>query len=183
VEGDEILLVFAWSIYYSGLVLGLPLWFISRLVRRRQWSLRMWLMLPAVVLLMLTAISTKASGALFPTWGSRMLGAVSTLPVLWLAYRVLGLAARRQWQRVGLRTAMFIALVSLVALIPWIIVLIVLGSGLEEGEHYTYRQLQWLLIPAVYLATWLVFVADLMWMSNATLRRRPHPPALTEPIK
>jgi serine/threonine protein kinase len=183
VEGHEILLAFAWSVYYSGLLLGLPLWFISRLARRRQWSLRMWLMLPAVVLLMLTAISTKASGALFPTWGSRMLGAVSALPMLWLAYRILGSAACWQWQRVGLRTTVFIGLVSLVALIPWIVVLFVRGSSLEEGEHYTYRHSQWLLIPAVYLATWLIFLGDWMWMSIAMLSRRLRPRVVAEAMK
>ncbi|MCL4203632.1 MAG: protein kinase [Pirellulaceae bacterium] len=171
VEWGEIGQALAWSVYYSGLLLGLPLLYASWLLRSRQWSLRMWLMLPAVVLIMLTAISTKASGALFPTWGSRVFGAVSTLPMLWLIYRVLAWSVRSQWRRVGSRTAVVIGLVCLFALIPWIVALVIGEGILDDGERFTYSNSQWLLIPAAYLTVWLLFLWDLCWISVVALNR------------
>jgi predicted Ser/Thr protein kinase len=175
VEWEEILLVLAWSSYYSLLLLGLPLLYVRWLLRRRQWSLRMWLMLPAVVLIMLMAISTRASGVLFPTWGSRLLGAALALPWLWLVYRVVSWAARWQWRRVGIRTAVFVGLTGLLVLIPWTVVLIRFERILDDGEYLTYHHAQWSVLPAAYLASWCLIFWDLCWMAFVFLRKRFSP--------
>ena len=178
VEWEEILLVLAWSCYYSALLLGLPLLYVRWLLRRRQWSLRMWLMLPAVVLLTLTAISTKASEVLFPTWGSRLFGAVATLPLLWVVYRVVSWGARWQWGRAGTRVAVFVGLAGLFFLIPWAVALIRSENILEDGEYLTFRDSQWLLIPAAFLASGCLVLWDLCWLSFVYLRRRFAPPPM-----
>jgi outer membrane protein assembly factor BamB len=179
VHWEEIVLVLAWCCYYSVLLLGLPLLYVRWLLRRRQWSLRMWLMLPAVVLLMLTAISTKASGVLFPTWGSRLFGAVATLPLLWVVYRVVSWGARWQWGRAGRRVAVFVGLAGLFFLIPWALAVIRSENILEDGEYLTFDDPQWLLIPAAFFASGCLVLWDLGWMAFAFLRKRfaPQPMA------
>jgi outer membrane protein assembly factor BamB len=172
VDWAEILQALAWSCYYSALLLGVPLLYATRLMRRRQWSLRMWLVLPGVVLVMLIAISTRASGALFPTTVSRLFGAVATLPVLWLVYRVIVWAIQSQWRRAVNRTAVFLVLLLVAFMIPWIIVQINRTELIEDGERLTFENSQWLLIPGAFLASWLLVLWDLCWIVAAAVQRR-----------
>jgi hypothetical protein len=79
----------------------------------------------------------------------------------------------------GNRTVVFVGLVGAIALIPWIVGLINRESILEDGEQFTYHNSQWILIPAAYLASWLLIFWDLCWASAAFvahwISREPSP--------
>ncbi|MCH5374217.1 MAG: hypothetical protein JJ992_09585, partial [Planctomycetes bacterium] len=125
----------AWAFYFSGFILGLPSLYAAHLLGRRRWSLKTWLVLPVVSLLVVMAILTRAPGSLYPSPVSRLFVALTAFPLLWFLYRVVSCAIRGQWGRARNRAAGCLGLVCLFASLPLLIFWITGGESLDSGER------------------------------------------------
>jgi outer membrane protein assembly factor BamB len=158
----------AWCVFYSVCLLVVPGAYVIRSCRRRHWSLKWFLLAPAVAALPLTACMLDAPDLPRHELLSKILLAAVTFPALVAIARLAGWAIRRRWRPL----ATWLGASVVVSAILAATVLVVVQSNrqlvLQPGERYAWDGWWFIWLYGAYLTAWLLTLA---WLLAAATRR------------
>jgi hypothetical protein len=137
----------AWSIFFSLALVGIPLAYITSLVRRRRWSILWWALFPVVAGIASTALLIEGPETYFGRFWSKWWVAFVTLPVLIGGNFLARVAIAKRWRTMA---AWLLASVLLAALIAWV-ALRDYAPLLAAGQRYSTEGWYWIWFSGAYL--------------------------------
>jgi outer membrane protein assembly factor BamB/predicted Ser/Thr protein kinase len=146
----------AWAAFYGACLVYLPGVYLIRSVRRRHWSLKWFLLLPAVVVPPLMAVLIDAPELPRPDIMTKLLLAAFTLPVLLAVVRLSAWAYQRRWRPV---TAWLVATVVISGALAALVLTVaqsVEQVALQPGERYAWDHWWFICLYGGYLTACLL---------------------------